>query len=210
MPAFTPSQQRILEAIAEFDRKGEPVLVPQLVRRLGLAAESSLTQTLGILERKGAIRVRGGGVKGRPRVVTLAPAGRRAVGMGGLPLLGAIPAGPLSEAVEHAEQVLCEGELLPWKEGDFLLRVKGDSMIGDGILDGDKVLLRPGIEPHAGEIAAVVVGDAHEATLKHFLPEGDRVRLRASNPGYRDLVVPAEQVRVAGVFRGLIRDGSRT
>ncbi len=117
MPAFTPSQQRILEAIAEFDRKGEPVLVPQLVRRLGLAAESSLTQTLGILERKGAIRVRGGGVKGRPRVVTLAPAGRRAVGMGGLPLLGAIPAGPLSEAVEHAEQVLGEGELLPWKEG---------------------------------------------------------------------------------------------
>jgi len=106
--------------------------------------------------------------------------------------------------------VLGEGELLPWKEGDFLLRVKGDSMIGDGILDGDKVLLRPGIEPHAGEIAAVVVGDAHEATLKHFLPEGDRVRLRASNPGYRDLVVPAEQVRVAGVFRGLIRDGSRT
>jgi repressor LexA len=101
--------------------------------------------------------------------------------------------------------------MLPWRAGDFLLRVQGTSMIGDGILDGDKVLIRPGVEPHEGEIAAVLVGDAHEATLKRVfsLRETGQVRLRASNPGFLDLVVPVESLKVAGVFRGLIRDGSR-
>ncbi len=215
MKALTESQRRIGRSIGRCEREGEPAFVPDLARRLGLAGESSLTPTLRILERKGVVAIRGGGVKGRSRVVTLTDRGRQALGFGGLPLLGSIPAGPLSEAVEEAETVLDERALLPWREGDFLLRVSGDSMIGDGILDGDKVLLRPGVEPYAGEIAAVVVGGDHgpapEATLKHFLPmaETGQVRLRASNPGYRDLVVPGESVRVAGVFRGLIRDGSR-
>ncbi len=208
---LTPSQNRILQAVVWFEERGEPALVPDLVARLKLAAESSLTPTLKILERKGLLRIAGGGARGRSRVLRLTEHGRQAIGAGGIPLLGSIPAGPLSEALAEPEEILDRAAMLPWRPGDFLLRVKGDSMIGDGILDGDKVLLRPGIEPYAGEIAAVLVGEAYEATLKHFLPlpESGRVKLRASNPGYRDLVVPAEEVKVAGVFRGLIRDGSR-
>lgn len=208
---LSPSQKRILEAVAWFEGRQEPALVPDLLARLKLAAESSLTPTLRILERKGLLRIAGGGARGRSRVLRLTAHGRHAIGVGGIPLLGTIPAGPLSEALAEPEEMLDHAAMLPWRPGDFLLRVKGDSMIGDGILDGDKVLLRPGIEPHAGEIAAVLVGEAYEATLKHFLPlpESGRVKLRASNPGYRDVVVPAETVKVAGVFRGLIRDGSR-
>jgi repressor LexA len=155
--------------------------------------------------------IRGGGSKGRSRVIALTLQARQVLGLGGLPLLGSIPAGPLSEAVSDAETLLDDRALLPWREGDFLLRVRGSSMIGDGILDGDKVLLRPGIDPHEGEIAAVLVGDAHETTLKRVfsLQATGQIRLRASNPGYLDMVVPAETVKVAGVFRGLIRDGSR-
>ncbi len=201
-------QKRILEAVAWFEDRREPALVPGLLVRLKLAAESSLTPTLKILERKGMAMISGGGAQGRPRVIRLTEQGRHTVGRGGIPLLGSIPAGPLAEAVSDPDEFVDQSAMLPWRKGDFLLRVKGDSMIGDGILDGDKVLLRPGVECQPGEIAAVLVGDAHEATLKHIIPmpkEG-KVRLRASNPGYRDLIAPVEEVKIAGVFRGLIRD----
>ena len=187
------------------EKQGEPAFVPDLVRKLGYAAESSLTATLKIMERNGLITIKGGGAKGRSRMVTLTSRGRQALGAGGLPVLGSIPAGPLSEAVAQADDVREPGDLLPWKEGDFLLRVRGDSMIGDGIFDRDLVLIRPAAEVRPGEIAAVQVGDDHEATLKHVHPNGNTVTLRASNPQYADLTVPAKTVKIAGVFRGLIR-----
>jgi repressor LexA len=125
-------------------------------------------------------------------------------------VLGTIRAGGLEEAIAEPETVL--EEFLPHRAGDFILRVKGDSMIGDGILEGDHVLLRPGVECARGEIAAVIVGSEEgefagecEATLKRVYLEGKRVRLKAGNPAYPDRVVPAAEVKIAGVFRGLIR-----
>lgn len=206
---LSETHRRIARAIARYEEKREPAFVPDLVDVLKLANESSLTPTLGIMARNGYIAVQGGGSKGRPRFVRLTPKGRLALGVGGLPLLGFIPAGPLSEALAEPETVLDERDLLPYRPGDFLLRVKGDSMIGDGILDGDKVLLRPDVDFHDGEIAAVMVGADHEATLKRVFVQGEEVVLRASNPRYPDLIVPAREVKVAGVFRGLVRDASR-
>ncbi len=203
---LSESHRRIAQAVARFEQRQEPAFVPDLVKILGLAAESSLTPTLKIMERNGFVVLRGGGIKGRSRLVHLTPKGRFALALGGLPLLGSIPAGPLSEALAESETVVDERELLPYRGGDFLLRVKGDSMIGDGILHGDLVLLRPEIDWHNGEIAAVHVGDAHEATLKRIFLEDERVILRASNPQYPDLVTPAAEIKVAGVFRGLIRN----
>ena len=86
-------------------------------------------------------------------------------------------------------------------------------MTGDGILEGDKVLLRPEAQLDSGEIAAVLVGPDHEATLKRVYfqpstqasPRGGEVILRASHPAYPDRRLPAEEVRIAGVFRGLLR-----
>jgi repressor LexA len=203
---LTEKQARVARMVGVFEDRGEPAFVPDLARALGLAGESSLTPTLRILVREECVTLRGGGSKGRSRVVRLTARGRYAVALGGVPLLGSIPAGPLSEAIP--EVVLEERELLKVRPGDFLLRVRGDSMIGDGIMDGDKVLLRPEIDARSGEIAAVLVGDAHEATLKHVIPDPARglVILRASNPFYVDVRVPVEEVRIAGVFRGLVRD----
>ncbi len=141
-----------------------------------------------------------------------------------LPLLGAIPAGPLQEAIPAdpaaSNDWVAVEEVLRSRPGDFLLRIQGDSMTGDGILEGDLVLLRPGGEVHQGGIVAVVftgAGGDSEATLKHIYWQADgrrvppeqarEVVLKASNPAYVDLVVPAESVRIAGVFRGLIRQG---
>jgi len=137
------------------------------------------------------------------------------VAEGGLPVLGSIRAGLLEEAIAEPETILEDHELLPYLPGDFVLRIRGDSMVGDGILSGDLVLLRPQVEVAQGEIAAVMVGGEEgdcEATLKRFYlegPGGRTARLKASNPAYADIVVPSSEVKIAGVFRGLIRYADR-
>jgi repressor LexA len=204
--SLTPSQRRIALLVAAGEAKQVPVFIPELVRELGLAGESSLTPTLRIMQTRGFLEIHGGGKQRAYRVLRLTKQGREALGLGGLPVVGRIAAGLLQEALAQPEEYLDSGDLLPHRNGDFLLRVVGDSMIGDGIREGDLVLLRPGQELRNGEIAAAYVGDTFEATLKHVHFEKNRVRLRASNPAYEDIVVPRETWKgVAGVYRGLVR-----
>jgi repressor LexA len=211
MEALPQRQQQLLELIAENARESRTPVVSDLFRAMNLARESSLTNLLHPLERKGLVTVQSGG-RGRQRIIELTPRGKMVAGLG-LPILGCIPAGPLRDAVEDAEDWIDTAHgLLPHKPGDFLLRVEGDSMIGDGILPGDKVLLRPGIEVSNGEIAAVQIeGDGEVcATLKHvhFRVGGKTIWLRASNPKYDEMTVPANRVSIAGVYRGLVRASS--
>jgi len=219
LQSLSAAQRRVLEALALLEKKGQPGFVSALVDALGLKAESSLTQTLQRMERNGFLVLAGGGSRGRQRLVQLSSKGRMQVNApaagGGLflPLLGRIPAGPLEEAIQQEGQPVSVSELLRARSGDFFLEVKGDSMTGDGIFEGDRVLIRPEVQLESGEIAAVLVGPDHEATLKHvhFLPDtknsphGGEVLLRASHPAYPDRRLPAEEVRIAGVFRGLLR-----
>ena len=195
---------RIARTVADFERQEQPVFFADLLKSLRLAAESSLTPTLQKMARNGFVEIIGGGA-GRSRLVRLTAKGRHVLGVGGLPLLGSIPAGPLSEAVAQAAEIIEPGNLLAHRAGDFLLRVHGESMIGDGILDGDLVLLRPDVEVPHRAIAAVCVGDDREGTLKRVFYEGERVRLKASNPAYKDMTVPAEQVHFAGLLKGVLR-----
>lgn len=206
---LTPVHSRILQAIVRLIEGGSPVTVGGLVSELGLAGYTSLTPTLKIMQRNGFIQIHGGGKRGRRQTVTLTPRGKAVVGFGGLPVLGHIPAGPLTEVLDQCETIIEDHTLLPHQPGDFLLVVDGDSMIGDGILLGDKVLIRPGVQVQNGEIAAVHIGDDYLVTLKHvhFWPGRGKVTLRASNPAHEDIVVAAKDLRVVGVYRGLIRNG---
>lgn len=207
---LTPAHFRVARTLARWEHEDRPAFVPELVSELGLPAESSLTDTLQRMKRNGFIEILGGGAKGRPRLVRLTSAGRYAVGSGGLPVLGEVPAGPLAEALAQPMSIMEEDDLLSWQQGDFLLQVKGDSMIGDGILPGDLVLLRPDTEIRQGEIAAVHARDEYEGTLKHVFVESNQVRLRASNPICEDILVSSQDWRgVAGVFRGLVRRAGR-
>lgn len=203
-------QRQLLELIGRAAQNGRTPVVAELIHELGLARESSLTSLLLPLQRKGLVHVEGG-VRGRQRIISLADRGRALLHVG-LPVLGSIPAGPLREALQDAREWVDEpGVLLAHQLGDFLLRVDGDSMIGDGILPGDYVLLRPGVAAHNGEIAAVQAHDESRgeyfSTLKHihFDEKNKEVRLKASNPHYDDMIFPADKVDVAGVFRGLLR-----
>ncbi len=159
------------------------------------------------MERNGYVRLLGGGTQGKRRSVVFTARGKEAVGLGGVPVLGCIPAGPLAEALEHCEEVIDLGKALPHQHGDFLLRVNGHSMTGDGILSGDKVLLRPGVQVKNGEIAAVHFGEQYLATLKHVYFDAcdETVTLRAGNENYADVTISGRELRVAGVFRGLVR-----
>ena len=230
------AQRRVLDAVVRRERLRQPNFVSDLVSDLGLRAESSLAPTLKRMERLGVVEIQGGGVKGRQRLVVSTEEGRllcsgahskitafpqTAPSLLLLPILGAIPAGPLEEVIASEEvESVGVGSVLRSQPGDFLLRIKGNSMTGDGIFDGDLVLLRPGTEAHQGEIAAVITNGAGgdcEATLKRIFwsaegksvppSQADEVLLRASNPAYADMIFPAESVRIAGVFRGLIRQG---
>jgi repressor LexA len=210
-------QQQLLELIAENVREGRTPVIGELIRALGLARESSLTNQLQPLQRKGVIDIEGG-IRGRQRIITLTSLGKMLAGLG-LPVVGCITAGHLREAIAEAEEWIDTANgLLPHRAGDFLLQVDGDSLIGDGILHRDKVLLRPNVEVSNGEIAAVQVeGEVGYsdtgvfcATLKHIHFSADRktVTLRASNPKYEDIDVPAERASIAGVYRGLVRTQS--
>ena len=253
--SLTRAQKRVLDVVLRRERLEMPNFISDLVGELSLKAESSLGPTLQRMVRVGVILLQGGGVRGRQRLVVPTPKGRllgeflegnNSAPLNNpsparlIPLLGTIPAGPLQEVItqEHNDfEAVSVEQLLNHRPGDFLLRIKGDSMSGDGILEGDLVLLRPNVEVQQGEIAAVLWSESGaecEATLKRVFrrpvahprtsqktspsalqtwntPEAEaegEVLLRASNPAYADRLLPAASVRIAGVFRGLIRAGS--
>lgn len=213
MRELTPRQRELLDAIARVVRQGRTPLTAELQSAMEVSRESSLSDLLGPLERKGFIHVRGG-VRGRQRIIELSPRGQIETGVGA-PVVGAITAGPLRDAIIEAGEVVTDfGGALGFRSGDFLLRVEGDSMTGDGILSGDLVLLRPDLHPHPGEIAAVQIAEEDgpwQTTLKHVFERQDdgKVELRASNPTYDPIFVLCEHTRIAGVYRGLLR-GART
>ena len=206
---LTPAHSRILQAIAHYVEQGKHANLAELVADLGLAGSTSLAPTLRVMERNGYIEIHGGGKRGRRCSVSLTTRGKVSAGITSLRILGQIAAGPLAETLEQADTIDELNDLLPYKPGDFFLEVQGDSMIGDGILSGDKVLLRPNVQIKNGEIAAVQIGADYLATLKrvYFGPGRNKVTLKASNPNYRDITTSAKDVKIAGVFRGLVRSG---
>ena len=115
-------------------------------------------------------------------------------------------AGKPIEAMEHDQTVDVPEEMLA-KGGDhFALRVKGDSMIGDGILDGDFVVIRKQTQAANGQTVVAMI--ENEATIKRFQRKGDRIELQAANPAYEPIVVEAaasNTFRIEGILVGLIR-----
>jgi len=131
---------------------------------------------------------------------------------GFLPVLGRIPCGPLSEAIEETAYHEVVPPYLKPRPADFLLEANGDSM-SPRIERGDMVMLRPDIEHSEGEICAVIVTDESgtpRSTLKRLFlhPKDAQYELRPINPAYPSERVPTASLRVVGVYRGLLtKDG---
>ncbi len=195
MPPRPVKQLQILEALREaYARHGHLPELTALARSFGIRYPT-LREHLRALEAKGELRVESRGPGRSPRVTLLGP-------RSGVPLFGEIAAGVPVGSYPEPDAYLS----LRDRPDHFALRVRGDSM-ADRIEHGDVVLLHRTPPRRSGEICAVRVGE-DETTLKYLEWRGAtprRYRLRPHNPAYPTLAVPAEELHVDGVFRGLLR-----
>jgi repressor LexA len=207
-PQLTARQQEIWQYLVDYvDRHGYPPTVREIGEAVGLASPSTVHAHLANLERAGLLKRD----PTKPRALDLIGHRResrseeREADLPKLPLLGQIAAGSPLLAEENIEDQLAVPEPLG-RNADFLLRVKGESMINAGILDGDVLVVQTAQDARNGEIVVALVGDdelADEATVKTFYREGNRVRLQPENDALEPIYADFVQVlgRVTGVFR---------
>lgn len=197
---LTERQKQILAFIRDSLR--ERGLAPthrEICEHFGYSSYGTVHKHLKLLERKGFLRRHWNQKRG----VELAD--EEPAASPELPFLGVIAAGQPIEALPGDERVAVPPHLAGGSRGGhYVLRVRGDSMIDEGIHDGDLVVVRRREEALSGEMVVALVGGA-EATLKRFFPEGEEVRLQPSNPSMEAIRVPAADVRVQGVVIGLMR-----
>ena len=120
-----------------------------------------------------------------------------------LPLLGSIAAGSPIEAIENREEIDLE-QLLASRNGVYVLKIRGESMIEDHLCDGDYVIIERRSNAKNGE-QVVALLDTGEATLKRYYKEGSRVRLQPANSGMEPRVIEADRCRIQGVVIGVLR-----
>jgi repressor LexA len=121
-----------------------------------------------------------------------------------LPLVGQVPAGTPTEAIENAEDAVgVDPEQFP-DENLFALKVKGDSMQGAGIFEGDTVIVRQQADARTGQIVVTLIDG--EATVKRFVRKGRKVLLHPENDAYEDIVIrPDQDASICGVVVGVVR-----
>jgi repressor LexA len=206
---LTARQQEIWQFLVGYvDDHGYPPTVREIGEAVGLASPSTVHAHLANLERAGLLRRD----PTKPRALELV-GHRRAepepaeADVPRLPLVGQIAAGAPLLAEENVEDVVAVPEPLG-RDADFLLRVRGDSMIEAGILHGDVLVVRRQSDARDGDIVVALVGDdeaADEATVKTFYREDGRVRLQPENAALQPIYADHVQVlgKVVGVFRSL-------
>ena len=197
MKALTERQAEVLQFIIRYqDQYGFPPTLKEIMEEFGFKSPRTASGYLEALEKKGAIRVH----RGKVRAIEILQAPAR-----GIPLVGRIPTGFPEEPFEEVEERLPVDPDFFGPGVKFAVRVRGDSMEGAGIRDGDLAVIRQQPEAEDGQIVAALVDG--EVTLKRLKKgRGGRVELRPENPAYEPLVFePPEEPRILGVMVGLIR-----
>ncbi len=198
---LTKRQQEILDFIrGHTESHGYPPTVRDIGKAVGLASSSTVHAHLANLERIGLLRRD----PSKPRALELldrAAAGVRGLVRPGLPLVGQVAAGQPVLAEENIEDYIQTPELAGGRDGEYLLRVRGDSMKNAGILEGDLVVVRPQATAEEGDIVVALVGE--EATVKRFFQEADHVRLQPENETMEP--IRSREVQILGKVVGLMR-----
>jgi len=206
---LTKRQQEIFEFIKKYSAKhGYPPTVRDIGKAVGLASSSTVHAHLANLEKVGLLRRD----PSKPRAIEMldkaagaaggvVEAVKSVVSPNGLPLVGQVAAGQPVLAEENIEDYVSVPELAGGEDGEYVLRVRGDSMKNAGILEGDYVVVRRQDTASDGEIVVALVGE--DATVKRFFREEDHVRLQPEN----ELMEPirSREVRVLGRVVGVLR-----
>ncbi|HJR91620.1 MAG TPA: transcriptional repressor LexA [Acidimicrobiia bacterium] len=206
MSQLSERQRQVLEYIrATVAARGYPPSVREIGEAIGLSSPSTVHSHLSALVKAGAIRRD----PSKPRAIEVladAPASPPAAERDDLrdvPLVGRIAAGSPVLAVEDVEDVYALPEALVGAGPVFMLRVKGDSMVEAGILDGDLVVVRRQPDANDGEIVAAMIDD-EEATVKRVFRREGQVVLHAENPAYPDMVF-SDGVSILGIVVSVLR-----
>jgi repressor LexA len=203
---LTKRQQEIFDFIRKYSAKyGYPPTVRDIGKAVGLASSSTVHAHLANLEKIGMLRRD----PSKPRAIELLD---RAVGNAvesvrgivrpdGLPLLGSVAAGQPILAEANVEEYVSVPELAGGRDGEYLLRIRGDSMKDAGILEDDVVVVHSQDTAQNGDIVVALLGE--EATVKRFFRESDHVRLQPENASMEP--IRSREVKVLGRVVGLLR-----
>ena len=196
---LTDRQREVFDFVRGYAREhGYPPAVRDIGRALGLASPSTVHAHLAKLERAGLVRRD----PTKPRALELLAGAARAAATGaGLPLVGRVAAGQPILADENIEEYVPVPQIAGGDEGEFVLRVKGDSMKNAGIFEDDYVVVRPQSTATNGEIVVAMLEG--EATVKRFFKEKERVRLQPENDALEPIYARDVDIlgRVVGVCR---------
>jgi repressor LexA len=198
---LTKRQREIFDYIRRYLRKyGYPPTVREIGKALGLHSPSTVHAHLAKLEQIGLLRRD----PSKPRAIELMVGRARKVLSGpGVPVVGHVAAGEPILAEENIEDYYEVPSVIGGEGGDYILRVRGDSMKDAGILEGDFVVVRPADEARNGEIVVALIGD--EATVKRFYRERNTIRLQPENKGHKPIRSRDAKLlgKVVGVFRAV-------
>jgi len=198
MMNLTARQREIFDFIKDYlSVHGVAPSVTEIRERFHLGSLGTVHKHLKALETRGCIRR----FKGRARAIEIIES--QDVGAYDVPMLGLIAAGTPIEALEVPDSLSIPEDMLG-RGRTFSLQVNGDSMIEDGIHDGDYIIVESRNEARDGEIVVALV-DGTEATVKRLYHEGEHIRLQPSNREMEPIVVSATDVEIRGVVIGLIR-----
>ena len=196
---LTKRQQEIFDYVKRYvSEHGYPPTVRDIGKAIGLTSSSTVHAHLGNLERLGLLRRD----PTKPRAIeVLVDKAKQSMKPAGLPVVGAVAAGSPVLAEENIEEYVPVPGIAGGEEGEFVLRVKGDSMKDAGILDGDYVIVHRQETAANGEIVVALVGE--EATVKRYFREADHIRLQPENEAFEPIRTREAAVlgKVVGVCR---------
>jgi len=199
---LTKRQREIFDFIGKYlSANGYPPTVREIGKAVGLHSSSTVHSHLANLEDLGLLRRD----PTKPRAIeVLVEKAKQVVSPDqSLPLVGHVAAGSPIVAEENIEDYLQVPQVIGGETGDFILRVRGDSMKKVGIMDGDYVVVRPAQLARDGEIVVALVGDEAEATVKRFFKQDDTVRLEPENDDLEAIV--SDEVSIVGSVVGVFR-----
>lgn len=202
----TQRQKEILDYLTRFlERHGHEPSYAQIARHFGVKSRATIAKHVAALEKRGLLTR-----KNEDGAFALTVKVDESDTLCEVRLLGYVAAGAPIDVVENAEMIpvprFLLGRVRP--ERVYALRVKGDSMIDEHICDGDIALIENRTDARDGEIVVALLIEENQATLKRLFRRGPNVELHPANSQLQPLTLPAKQVAVQGIFRGLLRPSS--
>ncbi len=200
MTTLTRRQRQILDFITDFRAThGYAPSMEEIGQAFGLSSPATVHKHLTNLEAKGLIRRDAH----RSRAIEVLETMDPRIESVELPLVGLIAAGEPLEAIAVAETVAVPPELVG-RGRTYVLRVRGESMVDEHIIDGDYVIVEERTEARDGEVVVALL-DGEEVTLKRLFHELDHIRLQPANPAMAPIRVQAESLQIQGVVIGSLR-----